>query len=64
MTAFKIIVLTIFIMLSICFVIDITFIAVSADKAVRKKLPYEKKLGLEMVMLLVWSFCLSCLILL
>ena len=64
MAAFKIIVLTVFIMVSIILVADGIFIGMAFRNAVKNKIKYEKTLGFEMIALLIWSFCLSCLILL
>ena len=64
MAAFKIIVLTVFIMVSIILVVDGIFIGMAFRNAVKNKIKYEKALGFEMIALLIWSFCLSCLILL
>jgi hypothetical protein len=64
MTVFKIIVLTVFIMVSIILVADGIFIGIAFRNADKNKIKYEKTLGLEMVALFIWSFCLSCLILL
>ena len=62
MTVFKIIVLTIFIMLSICLLIDGVVTGIALRAAIKQKVKYEKKLGMEMIMLFVWSLCLACII--
>lgn len=64
MTVFKIIVLTIFIMLSICLLIDGVVTGIALRAAIKQKVKYEKKLGMEMIMLFVWSLCLACIIVL
>lgn len=64
MTTLKIIVLTVFIFLTIWLAIDITFIILAAINSVKNKTKYEKILWSEVIMLLIWSFCLSLLILL
>ena len=64
MTVFKIIVLAIFIMLSICLLIDGVVTGIALRAAIKQKVKYEKKLGVEMIMLFVWSLCLACLIIL
>ena len=61
---FKIIALTIFIMLSVCLLIDGIVTGIALRAAIKQKLKYEKKLGVEMVMLFIWSLCLACIILL
>jgi hypothetical protein len=62
MTVFKIIALTIFIVLTVCLAIDGIFIAKSLRYAMENKIKYEKTLGAEMIMLFIWALCLSCLI--
>ena len=64
MIVFKIIVLAIFIMSSVCLLIDGIITSIALRAAIKKKLKYEKKLGVEMIMLFVWSLCLACLIIL
>ena len=64
MIVFKIIVLTIFIMLSVCLLIDGIITGISLRAAIKLKLKYEKKLGVEMIMLFIWSLCLACIIVL
>ena len=64
MTVFKIIVLTIFIMLSFCLLIDGVVTGIALRAAIKQKVKYEKKLGMEMIMLFVWSLCLACIIVL
>ena len=64
MIVFKIIVLTIFIMLSVFLLIDGIITGIALRAAIKQKLEYEKKLGVEMIMLFIWSLCLACLILL
>lgn len=64
MTVFKIIVLAIFIMLSICLLIDGVVTGIALRAAIKQKVKYEKKLGMEMIMLFVWSLCLACIIVL
>ena len=64
MIVFKIIVLTIFIMLSVCLLIDGIITGIALLVAIKQKLKYEKKLGVEMIMLFIWSLCLACIIVL
>ena len=64
MTVFKIIVLAIFIMLSFCLLIDGIVTGIALRAAIKQKLKYEKRLGMEMIMLLIWSLCLACIIVL
>ena len=64
MVTFKIIALAIFIFLTIVLGIDITFIVLAFINSRKNKVKYEKPLGLELLMLLIWSFCLSVLIIL
>ena len=64
MIVFKIIVLAIFIMLSVCILIDGIITSIALRAAIKQKLKYEKKLGVEMIMLFIWSLCLACIILL
>ena len=62
MTVLKIIVLGVFIMLSICLLVDGIMTGLAFRAAWKHKIPYTKKLGVELVMLLVWSLCLACII--
>ena len=64
MTVFKIIVLGIFIMLSVCLLIDGIITGIALRAAIKQKQKYEKRLGLEMIMLFIWSLCLACIIVL
>ena len=64
MLVFKIIVLAIFIMLSLCLLIDGIITGIALRAAIKQKVKYEKKLGMEMIMLFVWSLCLACIIVL
>lgn len=64
MTTLKIIALTFFIFLSVCLLIDITFIVLNFISAYKSKKKYTKTLWGELIMLLLWSFCLSILIVL
>ena len=64
MIVFKIIVLAIFIMLSVCLLIDGIVTGIALRVAIKQKQKYEKRLGMEMIMLFVWSLCLACIIIL
>ena len=64
MLVFKIIVLAVFIMLSVCLLIDGIITGIALRAAIKQKVKYEKKLGMEMIMLFVWSLCLACIIVL
>ena len=64
MIVFKIIVLTIFIILSVFLLIDGIITGIALRAAIKQKLKYEKKLGVEMIMLFIWSLCLACITLL
>ena len=64
MIVFKIIVLAIFVMLSVCLLIDGIITGIALRAAIKQKVKYEKKLGMEIIMLFVWSLCLACLIIL
>ena len=66
MTVFKIIVLAIFIMLSVCLLIDGIITSIALRAAIKQKVKYEKKLGMGMIMIMlfVWSLCLACIIIL
>jgi len=64
MTIIKILVLTVFILLSVCLLIDGIITGIAFHRAYKQKLPYTKKLGAELLMLLIWSFCLACIIVL
>ena len=66
MIVFKIIVLAIFIMLSVCLLIDGIITSIALRAAIKQKVKYEKKLGMGMIMIMlfVWSLCLACIIIL
>ena len=49
-------------MVSVLLIIDAITIVRNYKIAVEKKIKYEKKLGMEMFLLFVWSLCLSCII--
>lgn len=64
MNAYKIILLTVFIFLTVLFIIDSVIILKAFKTAQIRKVPYDKELKWEMYALLIWSFCVASLIIL
>lgn len=62
MAVFKTIIGTIFIMITIILIADGFSIWSNFKVAKANKVKYEKRLSVEMFLLLIWSFCLSCMI--
>lgn len=63
MLTLKAICLAILIFITIILLIDVITIIVASIKAIKNKQPYQKVLTIEMILLLIWSVCLSILIL-
>jgi hypothetical protein len=63
MLTLRVICLAILIFISIILLIDVITITIASIKAMKNKQPYQKVLTIEMILLLIWSICLSILIL-
>lgn len=63
MLTLRVICLAILIFISIILLIDVITIIIASIKAIKNKQPYQKVLTIEMILLLIWSICLSILIL-
>ena len=63
MLTLRVICLAILIFISIILLIDVITITIASIKAIKNKQSYQKVLTTEMILLLIWSICLSILIL-
>lgn len=64
MATFKIIVTTIFILITIFLLVDTAFTILEIHYAIKKNIKYEKRIGSEIFLILLWGFCLASLMLL